>query len=287
MTQKTVSDQTHDRHSETAVPHTEWFGNEQVASGEKKKRVGDVFHSVASKYDIMNDVTSFGVHRLWKDRFVTQISPRPGMQLLDVAGGTGDISFRFLKKIQPSKNSLQISDRIAQRETVFVCDINPSMLSVGRQRALDKGYQVSPEKAPNSGDISFICGDAESLPFPDCTFDVYTIAFGLRNVTDIPKALSEARRVLKPGGHFLCLEFSQVSIPVLEKLYDAYSFHLMPKLGQWIAGDSASYQYLVESIRRFPPQHSMIERMQNAGLKQCRYTNLTGGIAAIHSGWRV
>ena len=287
MTDKLITETTNISDTASSRSQTEWFGNEQVASGEKKKRVGDVFHSVASKYDIMNDVTSFGVHRLWKDRFVSQIAPRPGMKLLDVAGGTGDISFRFLKSVQKQQTILQAFDSNRNRQTAFVCDINPSMLSVGRQRALDRGFSVSPENNPTGGDISFICGDAENLPFPDHHFDVYTIAFGLRNVTDIPKALSEAYRVLRPGGHFLCLEFSQVGIPVLEKLYDAYSFHIMPKLGQWIAGDSDSYQYLVESIRRFPPQQQLVDLMQTTGFAHCRYTNLTGGIAAIHSGWRI
>lgn len=248
------------------------FGFRQVPVAEKKKLVRGVFDSVAGKYDLMNDLMSGGIHRLWKDELIQMLCPRPGEHLLDVAGGTGDIAFRFLaaadkragKKIDPAR--------------VTVCDINHTMLSVGRDRAIDRGILRG---------IDWVCGDAEQLPVPSGSIDCYTIAFGLRNVTNIDRALSEARRVLRPGGRFLCLEFSRVTIPFLEKPYDFYSFEVLPRLGQWVASDADSYRYLAESIRRFPPQQELAARMAQAGLERARYRNLTGGVAAIHIGWRV
>jgi demethylmenaquinone methyltransferase/2-methoxy-6-polyprenyl-1,4-benzoquinol methylase len=248
------------------------FGFREVPRGEKKKLVRGVFDSVAGKYDLMNDLMSGGIHRLWKDAFIAELRPRPGMHLLDVAGGTGDIAFRFLAAAARKGDE----DRPAARVTV--CDINQAMLSVGRDRAIDRGILH---------DIDWVCGDAEQLPVPSGSVDCYTIAFGLRNVTDIDQALREARRVLRPGGRFLCLEFSKVVLPVLEKPYDFYSFTVLPRLGQWVAGDAESYRYLAESIRRFPPQEALVARMEAAGLERARFRNLTGGVAAIHSAWRL
>lgn len=243
------------------------FGFRRVGEHEKSGLVRQVFDSVAPKYDLMNDLMSAGVHRLWKATMIDALSPRPGQRFLDVAGGTGDIAFRIMDRLHRAPNS-----------PVTVCDINAEMLAVGRNRAIDRGLLAG---------ISWNCGDAEALPFPDASFDVYTIAFGLRNVTHIDRALSEARRVLKPGGKYMCLEFSHMVVPGLDKLYDAYSFSVLPVLGQFIAGDRAAYQYLAESIRKFPPQENLCEMMRAAGFGQVRYRNLSGGIAALHTGWRI
>ena len=248
-----------------AGPEARWFGYRQVDPREKTGLVRDVFDRVARRYDLMNDLMSGGVHRLWKDRFVEGIRPRPGSTLLDVAGGTGDIAFRYL-------------DRAGASAGAIICDINESMLRVGRDRAIDRGL-VS--------EIEWLCGNAESLPVRDRSVDVYTIAFGLRNVTDIDAALAEARRVLKPGGRFYCLEFSRVTLPILRRAYDLYSFAVIPQLGGLVAHDRDSYRYLVESIRRFPDQESFVRRMEQAGIEKPRYRNLSGGIAAMHSGWRL
>lgn len=276
-----VSDQQPSRSTETTGPRISGdvethFGERQVTATEKTQLVGDVFASVASNYDLMNDVMSGGIHRLWKARFVTSLGLRPGMAVLDLAGGTGDIAFAIVDRLRRANQREQGTEAIDP--PVNICDINPSMLAVGRDRALDRGLE---------NQVRWSCGNAESLPFPDRSFDRVTISFGLRNVTDIDAALAEARRVLKPGGRFYCLEFSRVTQPMLRRLYDAYSYAFIPRFGQAIAGDRDSYQYLVESIRKFPDQKKLAERMRAVGLERVRYENLSVGIAAIHSGWRI
>ena len=237
------------------------FGEKQVTPDEKTGLVRGVFDSVADNYDIMNDLMSGGLHRVWKDRFVRQIRPKNGMKILDVAGGTGDIAFRMKRK--------------APKSDITVFDLNQNMLDVGRDRAIDKGWL---------NEFEWIAGDAAELPFEDNSFDLYTIAFGLRNVTRIDTALSEAARVLKPGGRFYCLEFSHVRNPLFAKAYDLYSYNVIPRIGQAVAKDRDSYQYLVESIRKFPKQRDLTARMEAAGLKNARFSNLSGGIVAIHQG---
>jgi demethylmenaquinone methyltransferase/2-methoxy-6-polyprenyl-1,4-benzoquinol methylase len=239
-----------------------WFGFTAVDPTEKAGLVRAVFDSVAGRYDLMNDLMSLGIHRLWKAALMELVRPRPGMVLLDVAGGTGDIALRFLE---------------LGGGHVHVCDINESMLRVGRDRAINRGTL--------SG-IDWVTADAERLPIASRSVDAYTIAFGLRNVSGIDAALAEARRVLKPGGRFFCLEFSHVVLPLLREVYDAYSFGVLPRLGGIVAGDGPAYRYLVESIRQFPEQERLVQRIAAAGFGQVRYRNLTGGIAAIHSGWR-
>jgi demethylmenaquinone methyltransferase/2-methoxy-6-polyprenyl-1,4-benzoquinol methylase len=241
------------------------FGYDEIDPQEKSSRVREVFRRVASRYDLMNDLMSGGIHRLWKEALLDWLAPRTGMHLIDVAGGTGDIAMRFL-------------DRVDGEARVTLVDINDAMLGVGRDRALDAGWL---------GEIDWIAGDAMQLPFPDRAFDAFTIAFGIRNVTHIDRALAEARRVLKPGGRFLCLEFSRIVLPVLNRIYDTYSFNVVPVIGRYVAKDEGSYRYLVESIRRFPDQPSFAALMHDAGFDQVRYRNLSGGIAAIHSGWRL
>jgi demethylmenaquinone methyltransferase/2-methoxy-6-polyprenyl-1,4-benzoquinol methylase len=243
-------------------PESQWFGEEQVTPTEKTRKVIGVFDSVASKYDIMNDLMSAGMHRLWKDHLIRKIRPRPNMHYLDVAGGTGDIAFRIRKKAGKSAR-------------ITLCDLNNEMLSVGRDRAIDKGLGDS---------FEWVTGNAESLPIPDNSIDVYTIAFGLRNVTHIDTGLAEAFRVLKPGGRFYCLEFSRVNEPFLRRLYDEYSYRLIPKIGEIVANDRDSYQYLVESIRKFPPQKELLKRLETAGFSRCKYEDLTYGIVSIHEG---
>lgn len=242
----------------------QWFGFKPVDPAKKASLVRDVFDSVAGKYDLMNDLMSAGVHRLWKNDLIDWIAPRKDQHLLDVAGGTGDISFRFLARAPEARASL--------------CDINEAMLRVGRDRAIDKGLIRG---------LDYIVGDAMALPLPDRSVDVCTIAFGLRNVTEIDKALAEMRRVLKPGGRFFCLEFSKVIVPGFDKFYDWYSFNILPTVGSKVAGDREAYQYLVESIRRFPPQDELAARMSAVGFEKVEYRNLSGGIAAIHRGWRL
>jgi len=256
-----------DAAAETGRTH---FGFREVTESEKAPLVKGVFRSVAGRYDLMNDLMSGGIHRLWKSSLVDWLNPRPGLKLLDTAGGTGDIAFRVLDRLQPGEGQ------------VIVCDLTPEMLAVGRDRAIDRGIVGS-----GAGGVSWVCGNAEQLPLPDRSVTAYTIAFGLRNVTHIDRALAEARRVLKPGGRFLCLEFSRVVLPMFSALYDQYSFKVLPAMGAAVAGDRESYVYLAESIRRFPPQEELAERMGAAGLAQVRYRNLSGGIAAIHSGWRI
>ncbi|MCB9983234.1 MAG: bifunctional demethylmenaquinone methyltransferase/2-methoxy-6-polyprenyl-1,4-benzoquinol methylase UbiE [Rhodospirillales bacterium] len=242
-------------------PESTQFGERQVTPEEKTGLVRGVFDSVAENYDIMNDLMSGGLHRLWKDTFVRRIRPKPGQRFLDVAGGTGDIAFRIKKK--------------APESDITVFDLNPNMLEVGRDRAIDRGWL---------SDFEWVTGNAANLPFEDNSFDVYTIAFGLRNVTLIDEALREAARVLKPGGRFFCLEFSHVRDPLLAKAYDLYSYNVIPRIGAAVAKDKDSYQYLVESIRKFPTQENLQARMESAGLKNCSFSNLSGGIVAIHHG---
>ena len=244
------------------------FGFTKVAEGQKQALVDDVFHKVADRYDLMNDLMSGGFHRVWKDAMVSYLSPpksgTSAWRLLDVAGGTGDIATRVVGRSNKTVEAV-------------VCDINESMLGVGRDRA---------EKAGLSDLITFSQGNAEDLPFPDRSFDAYTIAFGIRNVPDIPKALREARRVLKRGGRFMCLEFSEVDIPGLDKIYDTFSFKAIPAMGKWVTGDGDPYQYLVESIRKFPSQERFAEMIRDAGFEKVSFRNYSGGIAALHSGWK-
>ncbi|NQW01867.1 MAG: bifunctional demethylmenaquinone methyltransferase/2-methoxy-6-polyprenyl-1,4-benzoquinol methylase UbiE [Rhodospirillales bacterium] len=242
---------------------TTHFGFRDVPDSEKASLVKGVFDSVASNYDFMNDLMSLGVHRLWKNTLVESLRPHPRMRLLDVGGGTGDIAFRFLDK---------------GGEVVTVCDINQEMLKQGRDRAINRGHLKG---------LSWVTGDAENLPVDDHSVDAYTIAFCIRNVTHIDRALAEARRVLKPGGRFLCLEFSRIALPLLEKPYDLYSFKILPWMGQAFANDRAAYQYLAESIRRFPDQQRFAQMITDAGLSRVSHRNLSGGVAAIHSAWRV
>lgn len=242
---------------------TTHFGFRDVREEEKASLVRAVFDGVAPSYDLMNDLMSGGIHRLWKSALIETLRPRPDMRLLDLGGGTGDIAFRFRQK---------------GGGPVTVCDINKEMLSVGRDRALDRAILDG---------IDWVCGDAEKLPFPDRSADAVTIAFCLRNVTHIDEALREARRVLRPGGRFLCLEFSHVVVPGLAELYEHYSFKVLPWMGQIVAKNRDAYQYLVESIRKFPRQAELVERMGAAGFERSSYRNLSGGIAALHSGWRL
>jgi demethylmenaquinone methyltransferase / 2-methoxy-6-polyprenyl-1,4-benzoquinol methylase len=242
------------------------FGFQSVPLEEKQGRVNEVFHSVANRYDLMNDLMSAGLHRVWKSALVTMVRPprnRP-FRHLDVAGGTGDVAFRILEAGGPQTH-------------VTVLDINGEMLKVGRERA---GHQYE-------GRIEFVEANAEELPLEPKSFDAYTIAFGIRNVPRIDAALREAHRVLKPGGRFLCLEFSKVDVPGLDKIYDAYSFNVIPRLGQMVTGDAESYQYLVESIRRFPTPAAFSRMIEEAGFKRVTHRALTGGVVNIHSGWKI
>ncbi len=243
------------------------YGFREVAEGEKQGMVNEVFHKVAKRYDIMNDVMSAGLHRAWKDAMIAALNPRkdPDYKVLDVAGGTGDIAFRIV----------EASGRQAH---ATVLDINGSMLSVGAERAA---------KRKLSDNLTFVEANAEELPFEDAGFDAYTIAFGIRNVPRIDAALSEAFRVLKPGGRFLCLEFSEVDMPLLEKAYDAWSFNAIPKIGKAVTGDGEPYSYLVESIARFPNQQNFAAMIARAGFERVSFRNYSGGIAAAHSGWKL
>lgn len=243
---------------------TTHFGNETVRESEKAGRVQGVFNSVASKYDIMNDVMSVGIHRIWKEAMMDWLAPRAGQKLLDVAGGTGDIAFKFLKR--------------AGRGHATVLDLTEPMLIEGRKRA-------DADKLADS--LDWVVGDAMAPPFEDNTFDVYTISFGIRNVTRPEEALNEAFRVLKPGGRLMVLEFSQLPNEGMQKLYDLYSFNVIPQMGKMITGDRDSYQYLVESIRNFPDQDTFLAMVRAAGFEQAKYRNLTMGIAALHSGWKL
>jgi len=244
---------------------TTHFGFQEIPEQEKAGRVHGVFTSVASRYDVMNDVMSMGVHRVWKDAMMDWLAPRRNSRLLDVAGGTGDIAFRFLGRTRGTGHAT-------------VLDMTESMLVAGRQRA---------EAEQLSDHLDWVVGDAMALPLPDNSFDYYSISFGIRNVTRIPDALSEAYRVLRPGGRLLVLEFSQLPNPGMQWLYDRYSFNVIPPMGQAIAGDRDSYQYLVESIRRFPAQEPFADMIREAGFGQVRWRNLSMGIAALHSGWKL
>lgn len=243
---------------------TTHFGFQTVPEGDKAGMVHGVFTRVANRYDVMNDLMSVGIHRLWKDAMMDWLAPRPGQRLLDVAGGTGDVAFRFLGR--------------AKAGHATVCDLTESMLIEGRKRAEAENLAHS---------LDWIVGDAMALPFADNTFDVYTISFGIRNVTRIPDALAEAYRVLKPGGRLMVLEFSQMPNAMLQKAYDIYSFNVIPLMGQIVANDRASYQYLVESIRNFPDQETFAGLIRQAGFAQVKYRNLSLGIAALHSGWKI
>jgi demethylmenaquinone methyltransferase/2-methoxy-6-polyprenyl-1,4-benzoquinol methylase len=243
---------------------TTHFGAREVREDDKAGLVHGVFSNVASRYDVMNDVMSVGIHRLWKDAMMDWLAPRAGQRLLDVAGGTGDISFRFLR-------------RAGEAEAV-VLDMTEQMLIEGRKRAEAEAF---------SEQLDWITGDAMALPLPDNSFDVYTISFGIRNVTRIPDALSEAYRVLRPGGRLMVLEFSQLPNAMMQKAYDLYSFNVIPRMGQVIANDRDSYQYLVESIRNFPDQETFATMIRDAGFEQVNYRNLSMGIAALHSGWKL
>ncbi len=243
------------------------YGFEQVKEGEKQDRVNSVFHSVANRYDVMNDLMSGGVHRVWKSAMVAKAAPskKPGWRGLDVAGGTGDIAFRLVEASQGNAH-------------VTILDINGSMLQVGEERASKNGL---------ISNLDFIEANAEELPFEANSFDAYTIAFGIRNVPHMDRALAEAYRVLKPGGQFLCLEFSQVDIPVLDRLYEEWSFKAIPPIGRAVTGDAHSYQYLVESIKKFPNQRVFASFIRDAGFERVDYRNMTGGIAALHTGWKI
>src|SRR6516225_8823222 len=245
-----------------AREHTD-FGFRRVPLEHKQALVDDVFHSVANRYDLMNDLMSGGLHRAWKDALVTAVNPPRGEQpfrLLDVAGGTGDIAFRVVAAGGPGTRA-------------SVCDINPEMLGVGRERAAERGLDAT---------VAFVEGNAEALPFPDKSFDACTIAFSIRNVPRIEAALAEAFRVLRTGGHFLCLEFSTVDVPGLDTLYDLYSFNVIPALGRSVAGDAEAYRYLVESIRRFPKPEAFAAMLRKAGFARVSHRPMTGGIVALH-----
>ena len=241
------------------------FGFKKVSKEEKPQLVNKVFDSVAFRYDLMNDLMSAGLHRLWKDNFIDWLAPRKNTHLLDVAGGTGDIAFRFI-------------NRTKNQAAVTVIDRNENMLKEGKRRS-------------NSGkvetDLEWVCGDAMKLPFKNEVFDYYTISFGIRNVLDLKQCLSEAFRVLKPGGRIMILEFSKVENQTLNKIYDAFSFNIVPRLGKLIANDAESYQYLIESIRKFPSQEKLANLVTEAGFRQVKYRNLTQGVVAMHSGWKI
>ena len=244
--------------------NTTHFGFETILEKDKAEKVQGVFSSVASKYDVMNDFMSLGIHRFWKDAMMDWLAPRGGQLLLDVAGGTGDISFRFLKR--------------ARNAHATVLDLTEPMLAEGRKRAATAGI---------SDQLDWVVGDAMALPFEDQTFDVYTISFGIRNVTNPKKALAEAYRVLKPGGRIMVLEFSHIPNDLLQWCYDKYSFNVIPRLGQIIARDRSSYQYLVESIRKFPNQENFLNLVNEVGFENTKYRNLTMGVACLHSGWKI
>ncbi len=243
---------------------TTHFGSQTIPEADKAGRVQGVFNSVASRYDVMNDVMSMGIHRIWKDAMMDWLAPHPGQRLLDVAGGTGDIAFRFLKR--------------AGSGHATVLDLTEPMLIEGRKRA---------EAAQMADSLDWVVGDAMALPFDANTFDVYTISFGIRNVTRPQEALNEAFRVLKPGGRCMVLEFSQLPNAAMQKAYDLYSFNVIPRMGQLITNDRDSYQYLVESIRNFPDQETFLGMVEKAGFENTKYRNLSMGIAALHSGWKI
>ena len=250
--------------SDQGPKETTHFGFSEVPLQGKVGRVAGVFHSVAAKYDVMNDLMSMGIHRLWKKQTIEMSGVRTGHKVLDLAGGTGDLTLKFSEIVGPEGQ-------------VILADINDSMIKVGRDKLIDKGVV---------GNVNYVQANAESLPFPDNTFDCITIAFGLRNVTDKQKALESMARVLKPGGRLLVLEFSKTDNPVLTKVYDTYSFNILPKIGKLIADDEESYRYLAESIRMHPDQETLKGMMEQAGLVNCRFHNMTGGIVALHFGMK-
>lgn len=250
------------------TPEETHFGYETVPLKDKQGRVDDVFHSVARRYDLMNDLMSGGLHRPWKVALVTAVNPPKSgrkFKLLDLAGGTGDVAFRVV-------------DAGGAGTAVTVCDINTEMLAVGRERAAQHGYDRA---------VTFEQGNAEQLHYPDRSFDCVTIAFGIRNVPRIARALSEAYRVLRTGGRFLCLEFSAVDVPGLDRLYELYSFHVIPRVGQAVTGDREAYQYLVESIRKFPKPKAFAGMIESAGFRRVSFKQMTGGVVALHSGWKL
>ena len=250
--------------SKNRSPQSTHFGFQEVPVEEKVKKVAEVFHSVASRYDVMNDLMSFGIHRLWK-RITRELAGlRPGQQVLDLAGGTGDLSMLFSKVV-------------GEKGTVILSDINESMLNVGRDRLIDKGFLKN---------IHYVIANGEQPPFPDNHFDLISIGFGLRNFTDKEKALRAIYQCLKPGGRLLVLEFSKPEHPLLEKIYDSYSFSVIPKIGKIVTNDAESYQYLAESIRKHPNQETLKNMMQTAGFSDCDYFNMTGGIVAVHRGFK-
>ena len=250
--------------NETTEGQKTHFGFKTVDETAKAGMVRDVFDSVADDYDRMNDVMSAGVHRIWKNSLIDSLNPRADMHLLDVAGGTGDIAFRFLEA--------------APKGMVTVADINAEMLRVGKKRAEERGFADRSD---------FVCADAQKLPLNDCSVDAYTIAFGIRNVTRVEEALAEAYRVLKPGGRFLCLEFSHEILPLFKKAYETYSFNIIPAMGDLVASDRESYQYLVESIRKFPVPSRFETMIQEAGFEQTSHRTMSFGVVALHSGWRL
>lgn len=250
--------------SDQGPKETTHFGFSEVPLQDKVGRVAGVFHSVAAKYDVMNDLMSMGIHRLWKKQTIEMSGVRTGHKVLDLAGGTGDLTLKFSEIVGPEGQ-------------VILADINDSMIKVGRDKLIDKGVV---------GNVNYVQANAESLPFPDNTFDCITIAFGLRNVTDKQAALESMARVLKPGGRLLVLEFSKTDNPVLTKVYDTYSFNILPKIGKLIADDEDSYRYLAESIRMHPDQETLKGMMEQAGLVNCRFHNMTGGIVALHFGMK-
>jgi len=250
------------------------FGFEDIPEEEKAGRVHGVFSSVASRYDLMNDLMSAGVHRLWKSDTLARLNPQPGERLIDVAGGTGDIAKAFIERADKAGKRRGL----APSASAIVCDINDAMLMAGKERKDMAAYEAR---------MDWVCGDAEALPFPDKCADAVTISFGIRNVANRDNALAEFRRVLKPGGRLAVLEFSHMTAPMLQKGYDAYSFAVIPPLGAMVAGDRESYQYLIESIRRFPKQDAFAAEVERAGFSNVRVTNFSGGIAALHTGWAI
>ncbi len=248
------------------------FGFQDVDPAEKPGLVRGVFDRVARRYDLMNDLMSAGVHRVWKDMVAARLNPRPGETIIDCAGGTGDMAMRFARLARKAQLRRSPDAGGGGDARIFVIDYNAEMVAAGRERV-------------GAPEIAWSVGDAQRLPLPDACADAYVISFGIRNVTDISAALSEARRVLKPGGRFLCLEFSRPVTEPLRAAYDAYSFKVIPRVGQWVAGDREAYQYLVESIRRFPDQARFAQLMREAGFDQVGWTNFTGGVAALHQGW--
>ena len=240
------------------------FGFSRVKSKDKSNLVKKIFENVSGRYDLMNDFMSLGIHRVWKKSMLDWLAPRRGQSLIDVAGGTGDIAFNFIKRAKTGANAT-------------ILDLTESMMLEGKKKTID---------LPEESQINWVCGDAMRMPFSDCTFDVYTISFGIRNVTNISKTLSEAYRVLKPGGRLMILEFSSVNNDLISWIYDKYSFNIIPKLGEFVSNDRESYQYLVESIRKFPNQEKFSEMIINEGFRKVKYRDLTFGIAALHSAWK-